>query len=137
MVMPFLNIVEKVIDLSQKCEADDNRIARKHGLELGVNLGKHIKKVAEFLHEPRPAEDQLKKYLEGLQTSDVMKLQTLMYAGRDQEDIPELHLHLKDNAVDKNDTMRTMMGKGSDLPLYLAEGLKEAASQRVDIDRPF
>ncbi len=102
-----------------------------------MTLPKDIDKIGKSLREPRPAKDELKAFLDALSLEVVMKLQTIMYAGRDKDPIPELYLHLKNNTVDKDDAIRTIMEKRSELPLYLAEGLKEAASQGVDLDRPF
>ena len=123
--------------MSKKCEAEKEQIARKYGLdELGVNPIKDIDKIGKSLHEPRPARDELNGYLESLSKSEVEKLQTLMYAWGNEDAIHELHRDLKNNTLDRDDAIQTMMGKGS-RHLDLAEGLKVAASQSVDLDEPF
>lgn len=138
-VMTFKDIVVEVIKLSKKCEAESTWIDRKYGLdyEFGVDLIRDMSRISQSICEPHPENDKLREYLNSLSESDVEKLQTIMYVGRDEDDVPKLHQYLKRNTVDKDDAIRTIMGKGGALHIYLAEGLKVAASQRADLDSPF
>ncbi|HJQ83769.1 MAG TPA: DUF3775 domain-containing protein [Candidatus Binatia bacterium] len=89
--------------------------------------------------EVRKSKPGLQAYLETLSESELAKLQTLMYLGRDRDpsgDIQALHRDLVKVTHGREDLVRTLVEK---VPLrdYLAEGLKVARDTGYDIEQPF
>ena len=128
----FRDVVLKVIALGDAANREyDNQSKNRKGaaVALPVALGANI--------AARPAKQALKEYVQSLSDDDVMKLQTLMYAGRDDDrDIPGLHEYLADNTRGRGDAIMTMTDKWP-LPEYLLGGLAIADGAGVDIEGRF
>ena len=90
----------------------------------------------QLLGPEDPYRKALREHLQALEEADVLKLQTLMYAGREHEDPRDLHLDLLARTVDRLDAESTMVSK---FPLahYLRTGLGLAKKLGVDLDAPW
>lgn len=86
---------------------------------------------------PAPAKQALRAFFMELPEEDVMKLQTLMYVGRPGggDSFGAMHRHLLGVTEDKNDAVRTMLGK-TPLARYLTDGLAMALETGASLDTP-
>ena len=127
--MKFIEVVVDVIGLSRRVNEEDRALHEQFGLGDGISLGDP--KTWDYMQAPRPAVEALEAYLEGLSDSEVARIQTLMYAGRDNDaDFKGLHKHLR---CDKEDAIQTISEKAP-LGDYLADGLALAQKNFVDLD---
>ena len=79
----------------------------------------------------------LGKYFEPLSEEDVLKLQTIMYVGRDREaDIRAVHRAMRQQKRNKADAIRTMLEKPS-LGMYLARGWQILLNSDLDPEGQF
>lgn len=86
---------------------------------------------AAYFRKPRPAEDALQAALKKLDLPMLRKIEAVMYAGREDDDVLMTHRHLH-----KDDQPITAHVIASKLPLaeYLADGLRLVREQGVDLD---
>lgn len=127
--MAFVDVVNKVVQLAKAWGAEDEQLKKKHGVEDGLRVGSP--EGFAYMAAPRPAQGALKAYLESLDEATVLKLQAVMYGGRDRN--PDFR-DLKDQVSDgKEDAIETMISK-KPLGDYLAEGLVLAQRNFVDLE---
>lgn len=127
--MSFVDVVLAVAKLAQERNDEDKAHKKRLGLEHGVELG--TKEADEYMHAPRPAKAALRAHLEGLDEAVVLKLEAVMYGGRDKN--PNFRGLAQQLSHNKSDAVRTMMEK-SPLGDYLAEGLVLAQRSYVDLE---
>lgn len=114
----FVKLTRRVIGLAEAWREEELRGP------LSINL--RSVSIEQILNPtPEPAERALREFLEGLAAADAIKLQTVMYYGRDggETDIHKLHRHLRIHTRDSSDAIETMLEK---VPLgeYLTAGLR-------------
>lgn len=119
-------IVEATIALAI---AERHRHEQQHATQAG---GERFRRVSDFAEE---LEDFLKSplllHLRGLSPDNLRKVEVLMYAGRDEEDILQLSSRLS-----RNDHADTASNVAQKYPLadYLRRGLQLADEQGLDLD---
>ena len=81
-----------------------------------------------------PVRRALRSHLQTLTDSDLFKLQSLMYAGRDQGDPVSTHMDIMSRTRDRLDAQETLLSK---VPLaeFLKRGLEVAKQRGTDLDR--
>lgn len=127
--MKFIDSVIHAIALSRKVTAEEEAIRRRLGLTDGISIGGPGTR--EYMAAPRPAVEGLARFLEGLSVAEVLRLQTLMYAGRDRDrNFRKLHQEL---TCTKEDAVQTICEKAP-LGDYLADGLVLAQRRLVDLE---
>lgn len=120
----FEDVVLHVVQLASDANAERDRIADEHPNEDPLERFQH----------PHPAQDLLQQYLNQLDDDDVFKLEALMYYGRGDDDLPELHEYLTGEAqFDKDGAVRQMMEKVPP-PEYLETGLRSACKAGIDLE---
>ena len=108
--MDFAQIIQRVIDMAERANAEGDSFS----------------------------EDDLAKYLKNLYETDVLKLQTFMYFGRaEQDDVHELHEHLKGMTDSQDDAVKTIVAKRLSLPSDLRKALEKSKDLGIDIEASF
>jgi hypothetical protein len=126
--MKFIDVVVRAIALSRKINAEEEEIRQRLGLTDGISLDDRGR---EYMKAPRPAADELAQFLHTLSDAHVLRLQTLMYAGRDRDaNLTKLH---KELSCTREDAIRTICEKAP-LDEYLADGLVLAQRRFLDLD---
>ena len=106
--MAFIDVVYRIVVLAKARNAEDAQ-----------------------QNEPRPAEHDLVAFLEALDEPTILKLEAVMYGGRDKNpNFRDLKAEVSDGKVD---AIRTMVAK-TPLGDYLAEGLVLAQQAFVDLE---
>ena len=82
---------------------------------------------------------KLNDYLNTLSNEDLGKLETVMYFGRDPEDVHEndisdYHKQLHSPGFDKKNIIRNIGGITSSLGLYFSDAYKKAAQLSIDLE---
>lgn len=127
--MAFVDIAAHVVTLANARNAEDAQLKKKHGLTNGLTLGSAGGNA--YMAESRPAEQALKTYLESLDEPTLLKLEAVMYGGRNNN--PNFR-DLKDEVSDDSEgAIRTMLEK-TPLGDYLAEGLVLARQKFIDLE---
>ena len=120
--MPFANYVREVIRLSGGAPA--------------AGPGETPEPPSRGMHTSG-GNDAAAIYLKTLQEEVVMKLQTLMFLGKDgYTNIQHLHDHFRGLTRDKQEAIRAMTSRVS-LADYLGKALKLAEKHGVDLDIEF
>lgn len=86
--------------------------------------------------EEAPERKVLREYMASLPEEVVLKLQTLMYVGRDRWPFSKMHAHLKSQTPDSADAIRTMVEK-TPLGSYLEAGIAIADDWEQDLEGSF
>jgi hypothetical protein len=126
--MKFLDVVIRAIECSRKLNAEDEELTQRLGLTEGVSLDGPGQ---EYILASRPAAEELERFLEALSDGEVLRLQTLMYAGRDRDgNFAKLH---KELSCTKERAIQTICEKAL-LGDFLADGLALAQKRFFDVD---
>lgn len=134
--MSMRETVQRVIELSEEYEAKRQVHTEEHGVELGLELG--TQKSEHYFEATERLPLKLARFLEMPSLSELLKLQTLVYFGRgDDEDIRRLHEHLKETTPNREDVTRTLISKIGALTRYLESALARAEERGMDIEGPF
>jgi len=136
-IMSLIKIIDDVISLSAQIIKKDEEIIKKHGLKLGISL--NDPKSDAYRKEVSSLRDDLKEYLNSLSTEQVGMIETIMYFGRDPEDvhgndIKEYHSRLHSNGIDKKGSIRNICEKSLALETYLNSAKTKAAQLKLDLD---
>jgi hypothetical protein len=129
--MGFLELVTEVARLAEARNSEQEAFKTRYGVEECVHLGSE--EDALYMSAARPTEQRLRQYLEGLDEQNVLKLEAVMYGGREKDaDFRGLKEHL---SATKEDAIETRLGK---MPLgeYLIEGLVLAQQKWIDLEGP-
>ena len=125
--MRFEDVVHQVIRLAIAVNEESERLEKEHPDE-------GLFRRSEY---PRPARDLLLNYLNQLDDEDVFKIEALMYYGRGDEELQDLHEYLTDEqqGFDRDGAVQQMMEKVP-LPEYLETGLRDAQEAGIDLETP-
>lgn len=120
---PLEAIIRRLIVLAEARNAESD--AQNDGPFLDV---------AKYLREPHPARDALRAALLKLDLATLRKIQAIMYAGRDDEEVLGVYQHLP---PDSQPATASMISGKTSLPEYLREGLRLTRRQGVELDAPW
>lgn len=135
----FRAIVEQAIQLARVRDEEYERLyPSTGGLLTASDL---LKREVDALTgvRPRPAEQDLNQYLQGLDAADSVALVTLHYVGRDfqESDKPEKALQRQRIGMKSShaaEEARAKLFERSRLDELLVQGLKKARSMGLDIE---
>lgn len=135
--MSFIQSISKVVELANTVVMEDKKLHEKHGLELGISLG--APSTQEYLKDAKGLRDNLNEYLNSLSEEVVTKLETVMYFGRDSEDVhgndlPALHKQLHPSKLDKADSIRNIGEKTMSLEIYFNSAKDKAEQLSIDLE---
>ncbi|MGL6213241.1 hypothetical protein [Billgrantia desiderata] len=117
--------INSISNIAMQIRQQDDELHKKHGLELGISIGDPASQA--YLSEARNLKDPLAIYLAGVGLSDLAKLVTVMYAGRDYNQLQEagslaeFHESLKAVGVHnggREKYERIILEKVMNLPIY-------------------
>lgn len=125
---------EQVRDFLRLCDA---AIREDDGEGLGLDA-LSAEAQARIKKGPSAEERAMRDFLNGLPEAVVLKVQTLMYCGRDDRwDVDEFQPEL-DKGKGKADAVRTIMSKVPDaVAKHLRDGLALMRAHAVDLERPW
>ena len=127
--MKFADIVFEVARLAKKQNDENGALRKLHGIKGGLRIGS--KEAMAFMSADRPSERALREYLDSLDEPTVLKLEAVMYGGRDKN--PNFR-ELKDEISDGKEEAITMMCEKMPLGNYLMEGLVLAQKNFIDLE---
>lgn len=132
----MIDIVQRVIELSQEYESKRKIHEAEHGTAEGFFVGE--RKAEGYFEATEFLDRKIKLYLESLPETELRKLQTLVYFGRgDDDDIFSLHEHLTSVSPTREDVIRTVVEKAPALSTYLLTALRRVERSGIDIDGSF
>ena len=132
--MPLIKHINYLIQASALADAENRRLEEEHGIDTSLGINPFDPKVVKWASEPRHEKEKLENYLNQLGYDTLLKLETLMYFGRDDGDFQETLKHLSDLKESKHDIVRTMVEKRAAYPVYFQNALYALKEQSVDID---
>lgn len=140
MASSFRSIVKQVIDLDEKYSQQHDGLIAKHGLELGIKLGARTSDA--YLAEAGSLTNDLEEHLESLDEAVVRKVETLMYFGRDLEDVTDndiqlVHRHVKSTSPTVADAVRSICEKAGSVGAYLKQAQTKVNALSIDIEGSF
>ena len=139
--MSLKQSMEVISRLSEEAAIRDADLIRQHGLELGLRMGDPASEA--YVREAKSITIPLEDYLKGLELSEIKKLVTLMYAGRDTSNFQEagslrtFHGDLTRGGVhdkSKAEYIRTILEKMPGLPVYFSSISSQLRSMNADPD---
>lgn len=135
--MSMREVIERVVCLSREFWEKNAVHEAEHGMEGIVAIGE--RRVEHFVQATRFLDRKLASYLESIPEDQVRKLESLMYFGRDSEeiDLASLHQHVKSTSPTVGDAIRTITDKIRSLSTYLLEALRRTEQHGIDIEMPF
>lgn len=122
----------QVIDLARRRNEERDALEAKHGVRGAVTLDRP--KLVASATSPRLAERALVAHLTRVEHEQLLKLQSLMYFGRgDDDDLKALYEDFLERPEKHEITVDGMVSK-SPLDEYLADALAKAKRLGIDID---
>ena len=77
--------IDRLVELSRVAIQNNSNLKEKHGVKGGISIGESSSNA--YLDEAASLRDEMRKYLEGLSTDTIGRLEVIMYFGRDSEDV--------------------------------------------------
>ncbi len=130
--MELIEHINYLINASHKAKIEDLKIQEKIGLDPEMGIDLFDSKAAKYCFEERPERTKIEKYLEKLNNDVLLKLETLMYFGRDNDDFDNVGEYLSSLNELKEDIIRTIVEKRSDYPVYFLRAIEKLKAQGVD-----
>ena len=122
--------------ISVLAKKEDEALMKKFGLDPEMGLDLFDPKAFEYAFAERPQHNKAKEYLVTLDDEVLLKLETLMYFGREQGDGAfSQHLeYFRRRNDSKKDIVRTIAEKMGAYPLYFQRASHILANQGINID---
>lgn len=119
-------VIRRLVSLATARREESQTDNPRLGLTIPMNA-----ETEAYLNRPRPADDALRFALNELDLGTLRKIEAVMYAGREHEDVLITYRHLP-----KDDRLVTAHMIASKLPLaeYLTDGLQLVWEQGIDLD---
>ena len=131
--MKIYEHINYLIRASHKAEMEDLKLKEEIGLDPEMGLELFYPKAVEYCHADRPERAKIEEYLEKLDDDVVLKLETLMYFGRDNDDFDNVKEYLANLNESKEDIIRTIVEKRGAYPVYFQRAIEKLREQGVDI----
>lgn len=125
--------VSRVIRLARDRKNEHDRLESELGLVGAVSIGDQ--KITAYTESPRPANNALRAYLNGMPADQLLQLAAVMYYGRDtaETDLRSIHDNLKGH-LDSREVAATHVADKMPLDDYLEAALVRAKDARIDLD---
>lgn len=139
--MNRLDRIKEIVRLARQYQTESSSLRVKHQIgDLGLDWGEpsHISYVTEALK----LSDPLKRYLDLLDEAELSRLETIMYFGRDPEDVhgndlADFRRMLAKNSARKKDMVRNMAEKVMALEVYFSQAIAKSKKLDLDLDASF
>ena len=115
-------------------EAEDRQLERKHGIDTTLGINAFDPQVMKWAFEDRPEVSKSKAYLNELDHGTLLKIETLMYFGRDGGDLKSVGSYLADLDDSKEEIIRTIVEKRGAYPIYFQKALDNLKKQGIDVE---
>lgn len=139
--MSLKHLMSDISNISQVAATTDQGLHKKHGLDFGLSLDDPA--AVAYLSEASNTATPLIAYLQDLTPTNIKKLVTIMYAGRDVTNFRDagslrnFHNDLKIAGVhdkSKEEYIRMVAEKIMNLSLYFSSALQNSAAMGIDPD---
>ena len=132
--MSLIKHINRLIQLSALADAEERRLEEKRGLDTSLGFDPFDPEATEWAFEPGHEKKKLQNYLNQLDDDTLLKLEALMYFGRDEDDFQEILRDLSDRNESKREIVKTIVEKRSAYPVYFQKALNALKEKSVDID---
>ncbi|MDK9699125.1 MAG: hypothetical protein OEM52_03095 [bacterium] len=133
--MPLSKHLFYLMRASFLLDAEDEGIAREVGIDLNEGLDVGSQTSNDYLFSRREIEAKIYEYLDNLSEDEVLKIEAIMYSGRDDDNnIVSLIKYLKSFDDSKETMISVIMSKRTNWTLYFSKGACNVFEQGRDID---
>lgn len=135
--MSFIETVSNIILIAEEESIKDENLKTKHGVGEVFTFGSP--ETNAYMSEARSLENSLKTYLNTLSIETLGKLETIMYFGRDSEDIhnndiPEFHQEIHPEGINRTDVVRNISEKRPALETYFNDAKRKADDLSINLE---
>lgn len=136
--MSLLEHINYLVQASANADVEDQALAQKHGISTGSWINPLDSKVIEWTFEDRKEVRKIEAYLKELDYDTLLKLEALMYFGRDRgrtlKRFQETLRYLATLGEQKDEIIETIIEKRGAYPVYFQGGLEVFRRKGVDPD---
>ena len=133
--MTILKHIEKILKAIPLIFKDNEKLNKKYGIDTSSFINPFDKKVIKRFYEKNAEEEKLKKYLEALNYETLLKIEAVLYFGREKEnDINEIILELAELNEPKNDIIDTIIEKIYACERYFPRAIAKAKKLGIDLN---
>lgn len=128
-------VIAKIQEYIPKIEEEDAKIDTKYGIDKDMGISLFDENSIKHMYEKREALGELKKELHKQDYVDLLKIETLLYFGRDDE--PKTFAGNYDYLVNMNeskeDIIRTILEKLPAFHDYISDAIKKLEKEGLEL----
>ena len=133
--MTILKHIAKILKAMPLIFQVEEKLDKKFGIDRSLGINPFDKKVIKRFYEKNAEEEKLKKYLKALNYETLLKIEAVLYFGREkEEDINEVILELAKLNEPKNDIIDTILEKLYACERYFPRAIAKAKKFGIDLN---
>ena len=133
--MSLLDGVGEILKAIPAIEAEGVRLDAKHGIDQGVGLRLFDEQSTIRMLESNREADKLRAYLGSMDYETLLKLEALMYFGRDRDaTFAEKLDFFRRRREARSDIVRTILEKVPACGRYFADGVERLLEEGADVN---
>lgn len=133
--MQLLEHINYLISASHKAEIESRNLKEECGIDPTMGGNPLDPKVVKWAFMDRPEEAKIREYLDKLDSDVLLKLESLMYFGRGDNDFESISAYLAKLNEPKDVIILTIIEKRSAYPVYFQRAIDKLQKQGVEIDK--
>ncbi|NJD90412.1 MAG: hypothetical protein FIA91_02680 [Geobacter sp.] len=132
--MKIMKHVIWLIDAARRAATEDLMLDEKHGIDASCGINPFEENVIKRAFEINLQEEQIEEYLTELDTDTLLKLEALMYFGRDGGVLAEVEKYFAELDEDKEEIVRTIIEKRAAYPSYFERAISNLKKSGVNVE---
>ena len=128
-MMAISDHIEWLIWAHGRTNAEEANLSREYGVDRETGIELFSPNVQEWLLAERPEVKKIEAYLSGLETETLLKIEALLYLGRDGGDFAEVLAELESNPSSREDIIRNIVEKWGAYLSYFGQAASMLGSQ--------
>jgi hypothetical protein len=132
--MKIMKHVIWLIDAARRAATEDQILDKKHSIDASCGINPFEENVIKRAFEINLQEEQIEEYLNELDSDTVLKLEALMYFGRDGGSLTEVERYFIELGEEKEEIIRTIIEKRAAYPFYFERAISNLKNSGVNAE---
>lgn len=132
--MKIMKHVTWLIDAARRATTEDQILDKKYDIDSSCGINPFDENVIKRAFEINLQEEQIEEYLNVLDLDALLKLEAMMYFGRDGGTFEETEQYFVELDEDKEEIIRTIIEKRSAYPYYFERAISRFKSNGINVE---